>query len=426
MPDKDDDAVTIIGGGIVGICCALSLLEKGARVRLVERDEPGQGTSFGNAGVISPWSCVPQSLPGVWLKVSRWLLDPEGPVAIRPQYLLQAMPWALKFLAAGRRHRIPAIAAAMAALNRPSVDLYRHHLAGSGHEGLLRDCYYIHAYRKKTKAVADLDDLDDLAWRLRRDHDTPLELVDGDQLREIEPDLSPDFQAAIIIRDQAWALSPGRLGAVLADKVRSLGGEILSASVASLAPREGGGWRITCDGGVFESHNVVVAAGAWSARLLEPLGLNLPLEPERGYHMVFREPGVSLNHSIMAVDAMFVASSMEMGLRSAGTAEFAGLEAAPNYRRARIFKRLTKRLVPGLNTEDGEEWMGIRPSFPDSLPCLGEIPGRPGLYAAFGHAHCGLMMAPMTGRVIADLATGGRPNIDLTPYGVDRFAGPGT
>jgi D-amino-acid dehydrogenase len=114
---------------------------------------------------------------------------------------------------------------------------------------------------------------------------------------------------------------------------------------------------------------------------------------------------------------------MEMGLRSAGTAEFAGLEAPPDYRRAQIFKRLTKRLVPGLNTNDCEEWMGIRPSFPDSLPCLGEIPGQPGLYAAFGHAHCGLMMAPMTGRVVADLVTGATPNLDLAPYGVERFGG---
>ncbi len=417
MPHESNSTVTIVGGGIVGICCALSLLEKGAGVRLIERDEPGQGTSLGNAGVISPWCCVPNSLPGVWLKAPRWLLDPEGPVTVRLNYLLQAMPWTLKFLAAGRGRRIPAIADAMDALNRPNVDLYRHHLAGTGHEDLLRDCHYIYAYRRKADA-----DLGDLSWQLRRDHGAALEVVDGHQLREIEPDLSPDFQAAIIVKDQARALSPGRLGAVLADKLRHLGGEIVRASVERLAPREGGGWHLTSSAGPFESKYVVMAAGAWSARLLQPLGLDLPLEAERGYHMVFREPGVNLNHSIMAVDAMFVASSMEMGLRSAGTAEFAGLDAAPDYRRARIFKRLTKRLVPGLNTEDCEEWMGTRPSFPDSLPCLGQIPGQPGLLAAFGHAHCGLMMAPMTGRVIADLATGTPPNIDLAPYSAERFA----
>jgi D-amino-acid dehydrogenase len=359
-------------------------------------------------------------MPGVWLKVPRWLLDPEGPVAVRPSYLPATMPWALKFLAAGRRQRVMAISPAMAALNRPSVELYRHHLAGTGHEGLVRDCYYIHAYHRAKAA-----DLNDFAWRLRRDQGTPLEVVDGGALREIEPALSPDFQAAIIIKDQARALSPGRLGAVLADKVRSLGGDIVRAAVQRLAPLEGGGWRLETEQGEIRAQQAVLAAGAWSTRLLAPLGLKLPLEAERGYHMVFRDPGVELQHSLMAVDAMFVASSMEMGLRSAGTAEFAGLDAAPDYRRARVFKRLTKRLVPDLNTENGEEWMGTRPSFPDSLPCLGELPGRPGLYAAFGHAHCGLMMAPMTGRLIAELVSGTPPNLDLTPYGAERFGGQG-
>jgi len=416
MTSKDDRSVTVVGAGIVGICCALALIEKGVEVRLIDRGAPGQGASHGNAGVISPWSCVPQSLPGIWKNIPGWLLDPEGPVAIRPRYLLRALPWALKFLRAGRVDRVRAIADAMAALTRPSVDLYRHHLSGTGHEGLLRESWYVHAYR--TAAAADVDDL---AWQLRKAHGAPVEAVDGDRLREIEPDLSKDYQAAILVKDQARALSPGRIGAVLGDKVRALGGEVLRASVHRLVPSDGGGWRLTTDVGEIESRQVVIAAGAWSARLLEPLGARVPLEPERGYHLVFRDPGVSLNHSVMEVGAKFVASSMEMGLRSAGTAEFAGLDAAPDYRRARIFKSLTKRMMPGLNTENTTEWMGVRPSLPDSLPCIGEIPGLPGLFAAFGHSHYGLSMAPMTGRVVADLVSGTSPNLDLAPYGIGRF-----
>ena len=415
-----ESSATIIGAGIVGICCALSLIEKGVRVRLIDRDAPGQATSYGNAGVISPWSCVPQSLPGIWKNIPMWLLDPEGPVAIRPSYLLKAAPWALKFLRAGRAHRVAEISAAMAELNRPSIDLYRHHLAGTGHEDLLRDSWYVHAYRTAAQA-----DLDDLAWRLRAKHGAPVEVIGGDELREIEPDLSADYRAAILIKDQARARSPGRLGAVLADKVRRQGGEIARAAVHRLAPREGGGWRLASDLGEIEARQVVLAAGAWSTRLLAPLGLRLPLEPERGYHLEFRDPGVSLNNSVMEVEAKFVASSMEMGLRSAGTAEFAGLDAPPDYRRARIFKRLTKRMLPGLNTEDTAEWMGARPSFPDNLPCIGEIPGRPGLYAAFGHSHYGMSMAPMTGRLVADLATGTAPNLELAPFAVGRFNGRG-
>ena len=416
MNTSTRDEATVIGAGIVGICCALSLIEKGVRVRLIDRDEPGQGASYGNAGVISPWSCIPQSMPGIWKNVPKWLLDPEGPVAIRPGYALKALPWAWRFLRQGRPERVRAIAAAMEQLNRPNVDLYRHHLAGTGHENLLRESWYVHVYRKAADA-----NLDDFAWRLRVEHGAPVEAVSAERLRELEPDLAKDYKAAIVIKDQARALAPGRIGQVLADKFRSRGGEILQASVKRLVPREGGGWGLSTDRGELEAARIVLSAGVWSARFLEPLGIRLPLEAERGYHLVFRDPGVSLNHSIMEVDAKFVASSMEMGLRAAGTAEFAGIDAAPDYRRARIFKRLTKRMLPGLNTEDTEEWMGARPSLPDSLPCIGPVPGHPDLLVAFGHSHYGLGMAPQTGRMVADLATGASPNIDITPYDLRRF-----
>jgi D-amino-acid dehydrogenase len=408
--------VTVVGAGIVGICCTLSLLEKGVAVRLVDRAGAAEGASSGNAGVVSPWSCVPQSLPGLWPSIPKWLLDPEGPVSIRWPYLPRVLPWAVKFLRAGRSDRIAAIAEAMDALNRPNVDLYRHHLAGTGQEGLLRDSWYIHAYRD-----ADGADLGDIAWRLREERDAPIELVDGATLREVEPALSGDYKAAILIKDQARALAPGRIGKVLAEKAKAMGAEILREAVRRLVPGDAGSWRMETDHGAFETGKLIVAAGAWSSDLLKPLGIRLPLEPERGYHLVFRNPGVTLSHSVMDVHRKFVVSSMEMGLRSAGTAEFAGLDAAPDYRRARIFERLTKRMLPDLDTRDTEEWMGVRPSFPDSLPCIGEVPGHPNLYAAFGHSHYGFGMAPNTGRIVADLVTGGGTNIDIRPYRVGRF-----
>lgn len=415
MSTQHQTDVIIVGAGIIGICCALSLLEKGKSVRLVDKGDPGQGTSYGNAGVISPSSCVPQSLPGLWKKIPKWLLDPEGPVSIRPGYLPKAIPWALKFLWEGRPGRVTEISRGMAGLNRPSVDLYRHHLSGTGHENLLRDCWYIHAYRNEKWAR-----LEDLDWRLRAAQGASIELVSGDELREIEPCLSKEYEAAILIKDQARALAPGRLGSVLADKVRSLGGTFVQAEAHRLVPGEEG-WTVVTDQGEMHADKIVVAAGAWSMTLLKPLGLALPLEAERGYHLVFRDPGVKLSNSIMEVDAKFVTSSMEMGVRSAGTAEFAGLEAPPNYRRARVLSRLTKRMLPELNTDDTEEWMGTRPTLPDSLPCIDQVPGMPGLFAAFGHSHYGLSMAPQTGRLVAELVTGATPNIDLGPYRADRF-----
>jgi len=412
--DKTD--VTIIGAGIVGICCALSLLEKGLSVRLIDKGEPGQATSYGNAGVISPWSCVPQSMPGLWRDIPGWLFDPNGPVAVRWRYLPKLLPWTLKFLRAGRADQVARIADAMAALNRPNVDLYRHHLAGTGHEALVGHSWYIYAHRKAADA-----NLDTLGWRLRIKHGAPVERVGGEELRAIEPALSPDFKAGILMKDQARALLPGRLGQVLADKARSMGAKVDRLAVSRIEPNPEGGWRLQTEQGSEDAAILVIATGPWSTQLLKPLGINLPLEYERGYHMEFHEPGLTISNSIMDVDRKFVTSAMENGIRSAGTAEFGGLDAPPDMRRAQILKNLTKQMLPGLNTENTSEWSGVRPSFPDSLPCIGKLPGYENLFAAFGHSHYGLGMAPGTGRLVADLVTGTTPNVDVSPYKAERF-----
>lgn len=414
---KEQADVTIVGAGLVGICCALSLLEKGKTVCLIDRDAPGQGASHGNAGVISPWSCVPQSIPGIWKKVPKWLLDPDGPINLRWRYLPQFLPWALRFLAAGKADNLPAIADAMNALNRPNVDLYRRHLRGTGHEGLITDSLYVHVFRNEAGV-----NLNQLGWRMRAERGVPLQVVQGEDLREIEPALSTDYKAAVIMKDQARALDPGGVGKALAEKAESMGADFRRAQVEAMVPLDDGSWRLETDQGQISAKRLVLAAGAWSARLLQPLGPKVPLEAERGYHLVLRDPGITVNNSIMETECKFVASSMLAGVRCAGTAEFAGLDAPPDYRRARVFTKLAKRLFPEINVEDKEEWMGIRPSFPDSLPCIGEVANQPGLFVAFGHSHYGFGMAPQTGRLVADIVTGATPNIDLAPYRLERFA----
>ncbi|MDP6830273.1 MAG: FAD-dependent oxidoreductase [Alphaproteobacteria bacterium] len=411
------EQVTIIGAGIVGICSAIYLLEKGFAVEVIDRDPPAEGASHGNAGVVSPWTCVPQSMPGLWRNVPRWLLDPEGPVALRWPYLPSFLPWAVKFLRAGDAAGLPAIADAMNALNRPNLELYRQLLKNTGAEHLISDSCYVHVYRDPAAI-----DLRQLAWRLRLDRDVPLEAIDDGTLHEIEPALSADYKAAVLIKAQGRALDPGGVGKALAAKAQAAGARFRQVGVDRIAPREGGGWRLGTAGGEIDCGKLVVAAGAWSARLLAPLGLKLPLEAERGYHLVLGNPGITVNNSIMDTESKFVASSMLAGVRCAGTAEFAGLDAAPDYRRAKVFKRLAKRLFPDINTDDTVEWMGSRPSFPDSLPCIGEVPGQRDLFAAFGHSHYGFGMAPNTGRIVAGVVAGETPNVDLAPYGMGRFS----
>lgn len=412
-PKKSD--VTIIGAGIIGVSCALQLAERGLSVTVIDRQPPCEGASFGNAGVISPWSCVPQSVPGLWRRIPKWLIDPEGPIFIRKGYAASFLPWALRFLAAGAADKVDNIGDSMMALSRNSPSHYRKLLSDRAEVDLIRDSVYVFAYKKAEQA-----NLDHFGWKMRRQRDVPLSLISAGELKEREPDISDAYQAAVLIHEQARALNPSALGKAVAKKAKAYGVRFVQADTKALTS-DAGGWLVECQDSNFRAVNIVLAAGVWSASLLRPFGYRLPLEAERGYHLLCRDPGVTINNSLMDIEHMCVASQMQAGIRIAGTAEFAGIEADADNRRAFIFKKALKNLFPAINLEQAEPWMGRRPTFPDSLPCIGPVEGVDGLFAAFGHGHFGLSQAPTTGRIIADCLTGTTPDIDLTPYRTDRF-----
>ncbi|MEO1159402.1 MAG: FAD-dependent oxidoreductase [Pseudomonadota bacterium] len=411
------EEVTVLGAGIVGVCCALSLQEKGYAVTLIDRQPPGEAASYGNAGVISPWSCVPQCMPGTLRQIPGWLLRADGPVSIRWRDLPTTIPWALRFLANTRAAKVEEISRAMAGLVHDNVDIYRRFLSGTGHESLLRDSWYVNVFRGKANPA-----LSDLAWKLRTEKGAPVEIVKGGQIHDIEPAISEDYHTAVIIKDQARAAAPGRLCKVLADKAQACGARFVQAEVRGIEKAPEGGFVLVTPEDRLAVPRLVLAAGIWSADLLKPLGMKLPLISERGYHLEFSDPGVSLNHSVADVLGKFVVSSMEGGLRSAGTAEFAHHSALPRYRRADMLGPQTRKLLPALNVEPNERWMGVRPSFPDNLPAIGELPGHSGLFAAFGHSHYGLGMAPVTGRLIAGMIDGSSSNAETSAYAPDRFS----
>ena len=408
--------VTILGAGIIGVCSALALQERGFSVAVIDRDEPGQAASYGNAGIVSPWSCVPQSMPGIWKSVPRWLLDPQGPLRVRVGELPKLLPWVARFFANTSLQRVHEISSAMDMLMQGNIEAYRHHLKGTGREDLLQDSWFINVFRGSARP-----DLGDLGWRLRIDKGAPVVMASGDELRTIEPELSPEIAQAVIIKEQARALAPGEICKVLAEKARRQGASFVRCDVRRLRPRDGGGVDLETDLGFIETNKLVLCGGVWSAELLRPLGIKLPLVSERGYHLEFTEPGVRLNHSILDVAGKFIISSMEGGVRSAGTSEFADVDAPPNYKRADILAPMSKRLIPRLNTGRSRRWVGARPSFPDNLPVIGAIPGFHDLYGAFGHSHYGLGMAPATGRIVAETIMGSLSNTDRSRVSVERF-----
>ena len=415
--DSANQKVAVLGGGIIGVCCALSLLAKGKRVQLVDEGELKRKASYGNAGVISPWSCVPQSMPGIWRQIPGWLLNKNGPVSFQWTYLSKLLPWSIKFLAAGKKSKVLQISNAMDALNRPNLEIYRQHLTNTGHEDLIKDSCYLHLYRNALK-LSPLS----LDYQLRSDNQAPVSIINAQQIKELEPAISGEYMSALLIKSQARAVSPGQLVDVLTEKFRQGGGELVKTQVKEIHPDNRSGWTLSAQGNTISCEQLVVAAGTWSVNLLKPLRLKFPLINERGYHLEFHDPNVSLNHSVMDVSTKFVCSSMSAGIRSAGTAEFAAIKAKPDYQRAKMLAQQTKRMLPDLNISQTSEWMGNRPSFPDSLPVIDKVSEFNGLYLAFGHSHYGLAMAPKTGQILAGLVAGVPTDTNLEPYRYNRFA----
>jgi len=416
LPRPGGQDITIIGAGIIGLCSAIELLQKGFQVTIIDKAEPGQGASYGNAGIISPWSIVPQSLPGLWRKVPGWLLDPLGPVAVSPRYLPRMAYWGTRFLLQGRRTQVEKNSQAMASLISDCIPLYQQLLADTGAQDLLSDSYYVHAFRNEKDA-----NLNSLDYQIRIKNGADIECYNGQQLRQLEPALSTDFAAAIVIKGQARLTNPGRLGKVLANKVQLLGGKFIQHEVGNIRPSERGGWDCFYDGKSHPSSQLLVAAGAWSVDLLRPLGVKVLMENERGYHISYPDVDMQLNNSIMDADMQFVASQMEGGLRIAGTAEFDDKNAPPNPQRVAGLANLANKMFPDLGQSDFQSWVGVRPSLPDSLPCLGKVDGLPGLHVAFGHSHYGMMMAPQSAKLIAQLITHEIDEKLLNDFRLNRF-----
>ncbi|MSO76165.1 MAG: FAD-dependent oxidoreductase [Alphaproteobacteria bacterium] len=409
--------VTVVGAGVIGMCAAAQLQRQGHRVTVLDPDPPGSNCSFGNAGSISAHSCVPMSLPGIVWKVPRWLLDPLGPLAIRLGYLPTALPWLLRFVAAGRGDKVTAQARALRALYQPAVEAHYELAQDYGAEDLLMRAGTLQVYESEAGFAGDAN-----VRRIMRANGVELNELDGHEIRQLEPALAPIFARGVHIEKSAHCIDPGGHVTRLAETFTRRGGHILARRVMGFETGTEGPSAIKTDAGdVPAGDKLVIAAGAWSHRLAAQLGSQVPLEAERGYHMTLASPGIETRRPISFADRKFMATPMAMGLRLAGTVEFAGIESEPNWRRSEVLVEHARRVFPGLDASHGSRWRGHRPATPDSVPVISGSPHLASVFYAFGHGHLGLTGGAITGRHIADLVSGRPTAIDMTPYRIDRF-----
>lgn len=408
--------VTVVGAGIVGVSCAAFLQREGFAVTLVDRLEPGFGTSFGNAGSVSPSAILPVAMPGMLRKVPGWLLDPLGPLTIRWRYLPVVLPWLVRFLRHANREEAVRVATAMRSLMETVFEDYADILDPATFDRLIRrdGCLYVYENRAE---------LDAAGWSLdlRRRLGAQMEEIGGDDIRQLEPALNRRFDIGIFAPENGRTVDPHLLVRAIAEQVRGKGGTILRAEVRDVEIGPEGPAALITSAGRLAVDRLVLAAGAWSAPLARKLGARLPLETQRGYHVTFADPQIEVRRTVMWNKRSVFVNPMDCGLRIAGTVELAGLSAAPNMARADKLARIAREMFPDLDTAGATQWMGHRPCLPDSLPVIDRSPRFANTVFAFGHQHVGICSGAPTGRQVASLMAGRPTGIDLRPFAAGRF-----
>lgn len=406
----------VVGAGIIGTALAWELQRRGRQVIVIERDAPGKGASFGNMASIAVTEFMPASRPSVWRQIPGWMLDPEGPVRVKPSYMPKLVPWFLRFIAASRPSKLKGLEAQGAALCARVYDDLLPMLREAGLEGELTEEGCLSLYSDESEFRADREHIEILE-RFGFAH----EVMKGKAIRDLEPELSGRIGMAVLFPQNRSMRDPYRLVLRLAERFTALGGQIEQGEVTGFIRSNGVSEVCLGDGRRISADEIVICAGAHSARLAKLLDEPIPLETERGYHTQIMSPGIAMKHSIIWPARAFMVTPTAGGIRVGGTVEMAGLDAPPDYRRSKVTVRRAREALPRLKCETFTEWMGHRPALPDTVPVMSASAKTKGVFYATGHGHLGLTYAATNARLMADLITGARPPLDMRPYRVDRF-----
>jgi D-amino-acid dehydrogenase len=349
-------------------------------------------------------------------RVPRWFADPEGPLVVRWRRVPAAAPWLVRWIRAGRLERVHASSAALRALHAPSLTRYAQWL-GPHADRLIETTGQIYVWRSERASPTEA-----LARSLRERHGVETRALDARAIAEIDPNLAPGFTRGLFFPDNGHTVNPLRLVQTLVSLFVEAGGKVERREVTGFAVTDGKASAARCESADdLTADTFVVATGIRSRALAAALGDRVPLEAERGYHVMLPNPGVRPAIKISNRDHMFGLTPMEHGVRISGTVEFAGPDAPMDERRAHTLLAHAKRMYPGLDGSGAKFWMGSRPSTPDSLPVVGPATRAHNVVYAFGHGHTGLTGAPITAELVASFVTGAAPPIDPQPFRPTRF-----
>ncbi len=409
--------VVVIGAGIVGVSTALWLQRDGHEVVLVDRKGPAEGTSYGNGGVLASCSVVPVTVPGLLRKAPGMLFDKDGPLFLKWGYLPKLLPWLVRYLSHGSAEAVRRRAAALAPIIGDSLADHMALAGGTPAERYVVPADYLFLYRDRAHYEGDA-----FGFGIRDALGFKWDVLEGQAFRDYDPAWGPALTCAARFGGHGRISDPGAYVKALAAHAEAQGARLVIAEVTDIARENGRVTGVRAGGETIPCDAAVLATGVWSGPLAKSLGVNVPLETERGYHLELWEPSVMPRAPVMVASGKFVATPMEGRLRLAGIVELGGLDAPPSRAPLRLLERGIRAAIPGIEWKDTREWMGHRPSVADSIPLIGAAPAVAGAYLGFGHDHVGLTGGPKTGRILAQIISGRHPNLDLAPYSPARFA----
>jgi D-amino-acid dehydrogenase len=406
--------ILVIGAGITGVSIAEKLRRAGQSVTLIDRVSPGDPaqTSYGNAGLLARAGVGPIADPSILLDVPRILLDPNSPIKLRWSYLLHLMPWAMSMVRNGMQDRAKKIVPAMNELLYDTVEQHLDLAKGTDAEQYIMQDGVTSLYRKKSDFLAD-------RFINEAKKSVGIEWVEHDRaaLTDRDPKLGMPYTFGVEYKGQGWLTDPSAYVAALARHFTNNGGTILSHEVIGIGPDS-----VTCkDGTVIKAKTIILATGAWSKSLAKTFGHKVPLQGERGYHILLKNPSYTPAQPYLVKDIKCGLTPMLKGLRCAGTTEFAKLDAAPSKSPISYLQKSVHQVYPDLTWEGTDIWMGNRPTTVDSLPMIGRTKSAPNVIYAFGGQHLGLTMGPKVACIVRDIVLDKSTNIDLSPYAVNRF-----
>jgi D-amino-acid dehydrogenase len=409
--------VTIIGAGIVGAATAHRLLDAGHQVTLLDTDGKIGRPSDGNAGWIAHTDIMPLASPKIWRNLPGWMLDPLGPLTIRPTYLPQLAPWLARFVLASSPARIASSMQAIRAINAEALPAWKALLDKLDLTDVLRERGIMSVWRSQGAFEAAQPII-----ARQRQFGIQVNELGPDDVKRLEPALH-NVAAAALYPEACNVADPALLTATLLKRAIDRGAVQVREHAVGV---ETGGddIRVLTDGAqVLPSDRVVIAAGIWSRVLAKQLGDNIPLDTERGYNATFPAGTFGIGRPVMFEGQGFVTTPLDTGDRVGGAVEFAGTKAAPNHRRTEAMVQKLKQFLPHLSADlPAKRWMGFRPSIPDSLPVIGHADRDSRIVYAFGHGHHGLTQAAVTARMAGELIDGHSSGVDLRPFSPARFA----